>query len=656
MRKLQIKWILAFVAAAVVAAVLSKARLANWLTTTGAAAGVAAVTVGAGLVQERMKSLIAGEDARNRQAADGIYMPGGHPPQVRHLTDPIAIGLHPAPPYQPPGAPRANRLPEYVPREADSALRDALASSGFVLLVGAAAAGKTRTAFEAVRAVLPRHVLIAPSAAEHFQAAASVAHDLEKCVLWLDDLQKFIGSGESVTRKSIAELLHGTGHHRVVLATMRTADENRLLIGGGTEPRDKLVVAGRDVLDQAEPRIQLSRLLIAAEVAGAAPMGDRDPRVADALRHADTHGLGEYLACGPQLYDQWEDAWTVQGQARAAAILRAAVDCRRAGFTAALPQSLLDSLHEEYLAERGGWRLNPEPKDDAWASLVRVRDAGSAPIQQVSTDSYDVFAYLVDEFQRRDDRPVPPATVRAALSVADPGTAGDIALTAREQRQFGLAEEALRTQYASVSKSAGPEASASLFIRANIAAVLHDQHLPLDAEREYAEILAALARDPAANQREVLRVRTNFASVLLEQGNYSAAEKEYAGILGALIALPDASQTDHRDILMVRGNLAGALLGLGRLDEAEDEYRAVAAARAATLGPEHPATLVSRSNLGVLLMQRVLAEGGTGGLERAEAEVRSVLEIRRRVLGPDHPHTRVSQENLNTLLGYRSGR
>ena len=60
-------------------------------------------------------------------------------------------------------------LPEYVPRDADAAefgIRARVAAAaqrgGFVLLVGGSSVGKTRSAAEAVRAVLPDWWLVHP--------------------------------------------------------------------------------------------------------------------------------------------------------------------------------------------------------------------------------------------------------------------------------------------------------------------------------------------------------------------------------------------------------------------------------------------------------------------------------------------------------------
>jgi hypothetical protein len=36
----------------------------------------------------------------------------------------------------------------------------------------------------------------------------------------------------------------------------------------------------------------------------------RDPRIVEALTHADLYGVAEYMAAGPELVRDWEDAWS----------------------------------------------------------------------------------------------------------------------------------------------------------------------------------------------------------------------------------------------------------------------------------------------------------------------------------------------------------
>jgi cellulose synthase operon protein C len=52
---------------------------------------------------------------------------------------------------------------EYVPRPEDRDIEDAIRSRPFVVVVGPSKAGKSRTAFEAVRRAFPLRHLIAPT-------------------------------------------------------------------------------------------------------------------------------------------------------------------------------------------------------------------------------------------------------------------------------------------------------------------------------------------------------------------------------------------------------------------------------------------------------------------------------------------------------------
>jgi hypothetical protein len=68
----------------------------------------------------------------------------------------------------------------------------------------------------------------------------------------------------------------------------------------------------------------------------------------------------------------------------------------------------------------------------------------------------------------------------------------------------------------------------------------------------------------------------------------------------------------------------------GRLDEAEAEYRAVLEAFTRVLGADHPDTVDTRNNLGVVLET-------LGRLDEAAAESRAVLNARSRMLGTHQP-------------------
>jgi eukaryotic-like serine/threonine-protein kinase len=639
----RIAWLLglACVLATAVASILDKVGAASRPADIEAGVGAGIVTLAAGVISGQLTNAINRRVDFSEQLTKGIFMPGGRLPLVKQVSDPIPIGVHPAPLHKAAAGLPADQVPAYVSRDRDASLREALRESAFTLLVGDAAAGKSRAAFEAMQAVLPRHVLIAPSTAQDVAAAAAAARTLRKCVLWLDDLQVFLGDG-GITRKDVAEVLAGTGHHRVILATMRAIDESRLTDGSG-EPGGILMRVGQTVTEQARYRFYIERLFSATEKERAQELAGRDPRIADALGHADRNGVGEYLAWGPQLFNQWQDAWTRGNRPRGAALVAAAVDCRRAGFTGPLPRPLLEDLHTGYLDRRGGITLSPERLELAWDWALKLRESGSAPLQLLGDDRYDVFDYLVDEFRRREGEIAPETAARAALRQAGPGDAGGIAATARRQGRYQLAEAALRQQLAAISAAADPDASEVLAVRNNLAIILQAQDRQTEAENEYRAILAGSA-DRSADRLDLLRVRNNLATVLQLQGRLADAAAEYRAVFDTLTGQPALGQAE---LLQVRNNLAAVLHAQGNLRQAEAEYRAVLAVRMQTVGAEDLSTLKTRNNHAVVLMD-------LRRFDEAEAEFRDVLAIRTRVLGPAHPHTVISKDNLSALLSRRS--
>lgn len=239
-----------------------------------------------------------------------------------------------------------------------------------MLVVGDSTAGKTRCAFEAVQAVLPHHTLIIPTTVSGIAAALRAAEQHPKCVLWLNDINTWFSAPE-LTREAVSRLLAPARRgHRVVVATLRAAEENQWR----TIPEDSAVADTHrkvhDLLSRAH-RIFLPRLFTPAERERARNYA-RDQRIADALQQADEYGIAEYLANGPQLLAEWESAWSANtdpqapSHPRGAALIAAAVDLRRAGYASVLPRRLIEEVHGHYLDQQGGHRLNPEALDDAW--------------------------------------------------------------------------------------------------------------------------------------------------------------------------------------------------------------------------------------------------------------------------------------------------
>jgi eukaryotic-like serine/threonine-protein kinase len=648
--------IIACVLAGLVVVILDAAGVKDWRAKAGAALAAAVVTVLGNVMQTSLNSMLNKRAELTEERAKRIFMPRGRLPRVKEIADPISIGVRPASPrplaerqpaqhqptqHQPDG--RGDRVPVYVHRDVDPPLRQALAGRGFVLLVGDATAGKTRTAFEAMKAMLPEHVFISPSVLEDVASAVSAAAAARRCVLWLDNLPLFLGP-DGLTRKSIAELMDGTDHHRVILATMRATDESRLIVAGA-ESGEQVMRISQGVIDQADHRFFVERLLSPSELARARERAGEDSRLAGAISHPRSSGIGEYLASGPQLYTEWQGARSRGHHPRAAALIAAAVDCRRAGYAGPLPRLLLVELHSVYLERYGGSQVYPEKLAQAWGWAVRPRDSGSAPLRYIDGAHCDVFDYFIDELQRRDGRLVPESIVQVALSYAGPADASAIANTAWRQGRYELAETAIRVVYDAVRQTSGPDDLDVLAIRNNLAVVLQDQGKTAEAEAEYRAILAARGGLPGADRPEVqAAARNNLAAILHDQGRLTEAEAEYRAIVEAR---RQARGPEHPETLAARNNLAGILQAQGRLTAAEAEYRLVRKARIDTLGPDHPNTLITRNNYAAVL-------GALGRLDEAEEEFREVLNARIRILGPDHPHTKKSRDNLASLRRRRS--
>jgi eukaryotic-like serine/threonine-protein kinase len=589
---------------AVLAADLGFIGASGWLKVVVTAV-VAISLFAVGVMQALAGSALGYGSPQPPALPSSIFAPGRKPPKVKAMTNPVSLGVHSAP--EPP--PGAARIPPYIPRDIDPALRNALGGSGFVLVVGDAAAGKTRTAYEAMRAVLPDHVLIAPAGSGDCMAALSAARAERNCVLWLDSMQRFLGA-DAITGRRIAELLAGARHHRVVIATLRATEETRLLHIAGSLPDGQLTRGGQAVLDQVTNRIALNRLFSESERARTARLGRDDQRLADALGHADRYGVAEYLSNGPQLRNEWLDGWERGSHPRGAALIAAAVDCRRAGYTAVLPRTLLNELHEYYLQGRGGSILRPESLEAAWTWATGLRDGGNSPLWPAGEDHCEVFDYLVDTTERESSLPVAEQTVRVALRYCRAGDAVSMAAIAWYQGRRELAEAGFRTAYAELRDTEGPDAPATLSSRSDLAVTLHAMRRLPDAETEYRAILAARTASLGARHPDTLSSRNNLAVVLHEQGR----------VLG-----------DH-----------------GMLSEAESEYRNVLEIRAGMLGREHPDTLTSRNNLGVALRD-------LGRLDEAEVQLDETVRLRVQVLGAEHVDTIVSQKNLSSVRSRRLG-
>jgi hypothetical protein len=282
-----------------------------------------------------------------------------------------------------------------------------------------------------MRSELPRRLLAVPAGRESLVAIAATLEGTRPSVLWLDDLERFMGPG-GLTPAVMAGLTDSANSNVIVLATIRVSEYDRFAARNENTVSDQDRPAWRassDVLRRAHV-ISMNRRWSPSELETAAKFAD-DPRIAKALGRAQVFGVAETLTAGPELVRDWRNAWAPGTHPRAAALVAAAVDCRRAGLDDPVSRDLLEMLHVHYLQARGGPALRPESLEEGWAwALQPVRGASSLLVPAgLSEESpgYLAFDYLID---LPDHEPVPPETWDLLISQVSKAEAEKIAAEA----------------------------------------------------------------------------------------------------------------------------------------------------------------------------------------------------------------------------------
>jgi hypothetical protein len=143
---------------------------------------------------------------------------------------------------------------EYVPRgDVDGRLHAALGKSSFVLVFGPARAGKSRTALEAARQILPDALVVAPRDAEGLRQLLELDPPLlsrrsrvprwsreSRAVLWLDGLVRYL---EALDDEVLDKIRDGS-IPVTVLATIREDEYDVVLGGTGSEAEAAKAVVG----------------------------------------------------------------------------------------------------------------------------------------------------------------------------------------------------------------------------------------------------------------------------------------------------------------------------------------------------------------------------------------------------------------------------
>lgn len=421
-----------------------------WLTRSlPTAAGSVVVAVGAAVTGVLSKR---GSEALEKDARVSLEMREkllgdrhGRLPRVREITDPVSVGVHRTAAVSAEPGEATLAVPPFIRRDKMGDLEAALRGHPFVVVVGESTAGKSRLALHAVQSCLPDYWFVQPDPDDRssLRAARMAAVRRGRCVIWLDDLERYLGAG-GLTAHGLRQMIH-EGRDVVVVATIRAQESARYsgLSDEGDTAGDRRV--GRSVLELAH-EIRLDRRWSDTEIGRARACTDR--RIADALAHSRRYGVAEYLAAGPQLLAAAQNAWAPEGRhTRGGALVAAAVDARRAGWHRPLPIGLLRELHEHQLTARGGALLRPEPWDDAlaWATTPLYATSSLLSPDERHKDCYQVFDYLPDAIDAAaESGSVLEATWTTLITEADGPTCLDIGWKAYRRRQWEIADDAFR--------------------------------------------------------------------------------------------------------------------------------------------------------------------------------------------------------------------
>ncbi|MFF1795153.1 tetratricopeptide repeat protein [Kitasatospora sp. NPDC058263] len=456
-------------------------------------------------------------------------------PTVSDCNDPVAFGVHPAATLD------GGRVPPYIERDIDGDLVSLLRPGSFVLLVGDSTAGKTRCAYEALRANYSEFTLFSPESSAEFAHGVSSLQG-QRLAIWLDDIERFL-SPPAITGRMIDDVLKNGG---LILATIRSEQLSmvspRMMPEANSHVQANLRNA-RGVISRSHS-IYIDRRWSNAEIGRVRE--SNDPRLQDAVQHSSEVGIAEYLAAGPQLMLEWQNAWAPGLNPRGAALVATAVDLKRIGVSTPIPRSALEELHGEYLERRGGSRLRPESISEAFHWATQPLHATSSLLLPAGNDSFTAFDYLPDYLARDSKAPDPTGFIwEYALNALSPEAVHFMGHRAEELGQLEIANRAY-TQSAQAGSDGGSfhlgyfaarrgeigEAEywyrkaidqGSVFAATNLAGILHDTGRENEARKF---LYVAVERgDKIAAQ--------NLVTSFIDEKEWSTAEEYFTSLLGS---------------------------------------------------------------------------------------------------------------------------
>ena len=374
--------------------------------------------------------------AWERVATSHLRRPAG---AVRVRTaDPRLLGVHAS--IQ--ADPGAEDLPAYVPRDVDADLRTAVTAAQdrgeFVLVKGSSSVGKTRTLFEAVKAVCPDWWLLHPVDAAAVRAFADAP--TPRTVVWLDELQRYLSQPGGIPAGAVRGLLAAK---LLVVATLWPSEYS---------PRTALRTPGEDD-PYTEDRLLL-RLARVFEVPDAFTPAERqraedlaDDRLIKVALNAADGRVTQMLAAGPQLVRWWEHADVADPrQGYGKAVITAALDARRVGATAPLTRDFLTAAAPAYLTSVQQATAPPDWFEQAIDYATTLLDGATACLTPVAAGMRQIAGWTTADYlyqharQIRRAEPLPDMTWQALVDYHHSDDTLRLTENAHRRNQLRVAE------------------------------------------------------------------------------------------------------------------------------------------------------------------------------------------------------------------------
>ena len=473
-------------------------------------------------------------------------------------ADPRRLGVHAA--ISVPGVPD-DVLPAYVPRDVDAAesgvrarVAAAAERSGLVLLVGGSSVGKTRSAVEAVKTLLPDWWLVHPAGPA--EVAALAAAPPLRTVVWLDEFQRYLDGKHGLTGGAVRALLNAP-HPAVIIGTMWP----NFYAGYTTLPAPDgpdLHAREREVLKLADV-VRVDAALSPAEQDRARTAAARDPRLRAALNTAG-YGLTQILAAAPQLVARWQDAEFASPYGWA--VLTAALDAARLGARAPLSAGFLRAAAPGYLTSQQQAKAPGNWFKQALTYATATLHGTAAALSPAAAGMRQVAGYIAADYLiqhatggRRYAR-VPASTWDAIVShIHDPDDVTRLADSAENRLLYSYAISLYRQAASHRARNSARQLAALLARRGELEEAERILRARINAGDRYAawqlvELLADYGRLGRAEQ--ILRTR-------------AAAEDSHAADWLAVLLAERGDRYEAEQILYNR-----ALTGPSGYNEGED--------------------------------------------------------------------------------------